>query len=408
MTQYVVETIARMQQLGVIDPAQRATVDQISSAALRYLDRKLEEDYKQLLAETKDSTELRQDYQPTPLQLHYLYARTLIDGAPTPTSKAFDFYRERAFAEWLSYGLYEQALIAITMAHSPSAGRGRGEVILASLRERAIHKDEFGMYWKYDQGYRWDELPIETHTRLLEAFRTVDPRPEELDEMRLYLLTNKRTSAWPTTKATAAAVYAILNAGTSFTVDQPTQPIMASWPGRLGEEFSTRVLALQETAEAATGEFTLRVPAEEISSDLATATIANPGNDLVWGGVFWQYTELADRVEASHTGPLSLERSLYKKVGDQLQPITEGRPAPPRRSRHRPSHPAQRPRHGLRARQGPPRRRLRTRRAAVRLPVPKRPGLLLRPRRPGHELLHRSPATGHLYAGIRPLCDLYR
>ncbi|WP_420459301.1 alpha-2-macroglobulin family protein [Neolewinella sp.] len=329
MTQYVVETIARMQQLGVIDPAQRATVEQITSAALRYLDRKLEEDYQRLLAETKDSTELRQDYRPTPLQLHYLYARTLINGAPAPTSKAFDFYRERAFSEWLSYGLYEQALIAITMAHSPSAGGGRGEVILASLRERAIHKDEFGMYWKYDRGYSWNELPIETHTRLLEAFRTIDPRPEELDEMRLYLLTNKRTTAWPTTKATAAAVYAILNAGESFTVDQPTQPIVASWPGRIGDRLSTRVLALQETAEAATGEFTLRVPAEEVSSDLTTATIKNPGNDLVWGGVFWQYTELADRVEASHTGPLSLERSLYKKVGDQLQPIMEDTPLHP-------------------------------------------------------------------------------
>ena len=329
MTQYVVETIARMQQLGVIDPAQRATIEQITSAALRYLDRKLEEDYQRLLAETKDSTELRQEYRPTPLQLHYLYARTLIDGASTPTSKAFDFYRERAFAEWLSYGLYEQALIAITMAHSPSAGGGRGEVIIASLRERAIHKDEFGMYWKYDRGYSWNELPIETHTRLIEAFRTIDPHPEELDEMRLHLLTNKRTNAWPTTKATAAAVYAILNAGASFSVDQPTQPIVASWPGRIGNQLSTRVLALQETAEAATGEFTLRVPADEVSSDLATATIENPSNDLVWGGVFYQYTELADRVEASHTGPLSLERTLYKKVGDRLQPITNDAPLHP-------------------------------------------------------------------------------
>ena len=185
------------------------------------------------------------------------------------------------------------------------------------------------MYWEYDRGYRWNELPIETHTRLLEAFRTIDPRPEELDEMRLYLLTNKRTTAWPTTKATAAAVYAILNSRESFSVDQPTQPIVASWPGRIGNQLSTRVLALQETAEAATGEFTLRVPAEEVSSDLATATIANPGNDLIWGGVFYQYTELADRVEASHTGPLSLERTLYKKVGDRLQPITNDAPLHP-------------------------------------------------------------------------------
>ena len=326
MTQYVVETIARLQQLGVIDPKQRATVDQITTAAITYLDEELTRDYDRLFAATKDSIALRDDYQPSPLQLHYLYARKLLEGAPTINGKAFAFFRARAFANWLDYGLYEQALIAIT-AHQ--AGDSVAHDILTSLRERALHKDEFGMYWKYEQGYSWNQLPIETHTRLLEAFRTIDPRQEELDEMRLWLLTNKRTTAWPTTKATAAAVYAILSSGDTYTVEQSTQPIEARWPGRQGRELSTRVRALQETAEAATGEFSVRVEGNKVSSDLATATLQNSGNDLVWGGVFWQYTELADRVEASHDGPLSLERSLYKKVGDQLQPITADAPLHP-------------------------------------------------------------------------------
>ncbi|CAH1001485.1 hypothetical protein LEM8419_02388 [Neolewinella maritima] len=335
MTQYVVETIARMQQLGVIDQTQQATVKQITTAAIDYLDRELAADYRRLFAETRDSADLRDAYQPTALQLHYLYARTQLVSAPPVDGEAFDFFRERAYASWTEYGLYEQALIALTAASlspSPSPGERGGAVaqaIIASLRERALHSDEFGMYWKYAQGYRWNKLPIETHTRLLEAFRTIDPRQDELDNMRLWLLSNKRTNAWPTTKATAAAVYAILSGGAEYTVEQSARPLEASWSGRSGKELGTRVRALQESAEAATGAFTLRVPGTEVTPDLATVQLKNPGNDLVWGGVFWQYTDVAARVNANSDGPLSLERTLYKKVGDRLQPISASAPLHP-------------------------------------------------------------------------------
>ncbi len=323
MTQYVVETLARMRELALIGADQEATVNRITTAATGYLDVQLAEDYARMFAATTDSVKLRREYRPSALQLHYLYARAM-SGAPAPqNTQAMQFFRQRAFATWTEFGLYEQALIAIT---AQAGGDGLATTILESLRERALHADEFGMYWKYEQGYRWNNLPIETHTRILEAFRTIDPRQDELDEMRLWLLSNKRTNRWPTSKATAAAVYAILNSGKTYVAEENARPLEASWAGSLGKELSTRVLALQETAEAATGEFSLRVPGEEVTSDLGTVKVKNRGNDLVWGGVYWQYTELAGKVKASNDGPLQLERKLYKKVGDQLVEITETDP----------------------------------------------------------------------------------
>ena len=177
------------------------------------------------------------------------------------------------------------------------------------------------MYWKYEQGFRWNKLPLETHTRILEAFQTIDPRPEELDDMRLWLLTNKRTNRWPTTKATAAAVYALLNGEGTFAVRDNAVPIEVSWPAYRSDDLGTRVLAQQQAAEAATGSFTVRLDAGEVNRDLAEVRVTNPGNDLVWGGVYWQYTEVAQRVEESNAGPLTLQRELFRRKGDQLTPL---------------------------------------------------------------------------------------
>ncbi|PPK88216.1 uncharacterized protein YfaS (alpha-2-macroglobulin family) [Neolewinella xylanilytica] len=319
MTQYVLETFGRMRALGVIGAEQEPTVDRIAEAAMAYLDAQMQEAYGRLFDRTQDSVQLRENYRPSPLQLHYLYARGQFASTGASDTEALRFFRDRAFATWTDYGLYEQALIALIAA---AADRDLGTAILTSLRERAIRSDEFGMYWKYERGFRWNNLPIETHTRILEAFRTIDPRPAELEDMRLWLLTNKRTNAWPTTKATAAAVYALLNAEGSFSVDQPTVPLKVRWP-EASREWSKRVADLQEKPEAATGAFTLRLPASEVSRDLARVRLSNTGNDLVWGGIYWQYTEVADQVTESNNGPLTLQRELFLRTGDRLEPLTE-------------------------------------------------------------------------------------
>jgi uncharacterized protein YfaS (alpha-2-macroglobulin family) len=327
MTQYVVETFARMRQLGVLDATATATVDRITEGAVGYLDRQLAEDYRKLRDRAEEDDDLLATYRPSSLQVHYLYARAMSGAASSKRSEALAYFQKRAFAEWLQYDLYEQALIALA---GHATGDGIGTKVIASLRERALQSDEFGMYWKYGRGYRWSNLPIETHTRILEAFRRIDPRPEELDEMRLWLLSNKRTNRWPTTKATAAAVYALLQAEEGrFTVNDDPQPLEASWSGSVGKELGSRVRAQQENAEAATGSFTVRVGGDEVTSDLATVRLKNPGNDLVWGGIFWQYTAPAELVEASEKGPLSLSRELYRKEGGRLVPIDADQPLRP-------------------------------------------------------------------------------
>ena len=338
ITQYVVETMARMEQLGTITPNQSGPVRRITEQAVSYLDRELAEDYSDLRKRLVNEPKKLKEYQPSSTMVHYLYARALA-GVDQPQGgearEALDFYTRRAVATWTDFGLYEQAMLAsaaFTEGAAPSQLYGEvGKTIIESLRERAIEKDEFGMYWKYGRGYRWNQLPIETHCRILEAFQLGGGTADELDEMRLWLLTNKRTNRWPTTKSTAAAVYAILNTGTDW-VTTDTQPIDVKWPKLAkGSNLTNQVASAQASAEAATGSFQVAAPAGQTDRGLATVRVSNPDNDLVWGGVYWQYTEVASRVEASQDGPLSLERQLFRRVatddGERLEPLTDANQA---------------------------------------------------------------------------------
>jgi len=333
VTQYVVESLSRLRQLGAVSTNQTATVDAVSESAVLFLDRELREEYEELVRrmEDNDNEDWREDYRPSSAVVHYLYARALSGTDATmddKTKEAYDFYVQQATKMWLGYGLYEQALLA---AYSAKMETPLAATIVTSLRERAIRKDEFGMFWKYGRGYRWSNLPIETHCRILEAFQLAGGTTDELDEMRLWLLTNKRTNRWPTTKSTAAAVYALLNAGTDWTTEQEPEELVVRWPNLASSsDLSTRVRAAQETAEAKTGAFSVGVKGNEVTAGLGDVSVRNKGNDLVWGGVYWQYTELAQKVEAANDGPLTLERELFLREptddGMRLVPITADTP----------------------------------------------------------------------------------
>lgn len=336
MTQYVVETMARLEQLGVLTEDQQPRVQSVSAKAISYLDRQLLEDYRRIFRDATRKEELRESYVPSSTVVHYLYARSMSKAA-APQDKdirdALTFFRARAYASWTKYGFYEQALIAIAAegerAASSYPGKQLSPLILESFREQALTKEEFGMYWKYGRGFRWQNLPIETHCRILEAFQAVDGTDEELDEMKLWLLTNKRTNRWPTTKSTAAAVYALLNAGSDWTAVK-AEAIKVNWPEAATDELSTRVRAAQSSAEAATGAFSVALTGTAVRQDLARVKVRNRNNNVVWGGIYWQYTDLAEKVAASNDGPLTLERELFRRVptddGMRLNPISATEP----------------------------------------------------------------------------------
>src|SRR6202012_5695683 len=68
-----------------------------------------------------------------------------------------------------------------------------------------------GMYWKsVSSGYYWYQAPIETQALMIEAFQTIGGDAGVVRDLKTWLLRQKQTHSWATTRATADAVYALL------------------------------------------------------------------------------------------------------------------------------------------------------------------------------------------------------
>src|SRR5678810_547202 len=86
--------------------------------------------------------------------------------------------------------------------------------------------EELGMYWKENSGgWFWHQAPIETQALLIEAFGEITKDTKIVDDLKTWLLKNKQTTNWKTTKATAEACYALLLQGTDWLSNQPSVEI---------------------------------------------------------------------------------------------------------------------------------------------------------------------------------------
>ncbi|MBK7692454.1 MAG: hypothetical protein IPJ31_15585 [Bacteroidetes bacterium] len=117
----------------------------------------------------------------------------------------------------------------------------------------------------------------------------------EVDELKIWLLKNKQTQHWKTTKATADAIYALLLNGTYWLATQPEVEVM------LGKK---QIQSKEQTQEAGTGYFKVSIPAENIVPEMGRISVsvknkAETGKEIggtTWGAVYWQYFEDLDKV----------------------------------------------------------------------------------------------------------------
>ena len=115
--------------------------------------------------------------------------------------EAFDYYQGQAAKYWTSFGIYNQGMIALQAKRYDNQQLGTG--IMKSIKERSLTNEELGMYWKDNvSGYYWYQAPIETQALLIEAFDEVVDDQTAVEEMKVWLLKQKQTTDWKTTKAT--------------------------------------------------------------------------------------------------------------------------------------------------------------------------------------------------------------
>ena len=163
----------------------------------------------------------------------------------------------------------------------------------------------------------WFRAPIETQAMMIEAFAEVAHDSTAVEDCKGWLLKQKQTRDWKTTRATADAVYALLLRGTDPLASEALVEVaLGGQPVRPG------------TVEAGTGFYERRFGAAEITPAFATITVKKSDAGVAWGSVFWQYFEDMSRVRAYAGTPLTLKKALFAREtgtrGAELRPITGG------------------------------------------------------------------------------------
>jgi hypothetical protein len=302
ITLYITTGFGRLRHLGVdvdVQPAVRS---------LARLDNWIDDTYREILKHrNKDDNHL------TPTIALYLYGRSffLKDRALVPQHKeAVDYFLSQAKKYWLDLA-NRQSQGHLAIALHRFGDKQTAVEIMNSIRERSVTNEEMGMFWRETElSWWWYRAPIETQAMMIEAFDEVAGDAKAVEECKVWLIKQKQTQDWKTTKATADAVYALLLRG---------RDVLAS-DALVEVKVGGREIKPQKT-EAGTGFYEQKFAAAEVKPRFGEVTIKKADQGVAWGSVHWQYMEDISKVTPHEGTPLKLRKTLYTKSNTDKGPV---------------------------------------------------------------------------------------
>ena len=321
MTQYILTGIGHLIKLNALQSIDYSLLKPITDKGLVYLDERIKEDYDYLVTHKIKLNQNNLSY----IAIQYLYMNSFFEDHKIndKSKKAYQYYFNLAKKYWLPQSKYMQAMIALTLYR-------KGELktaheIMASLKENAVTNAGMGTYWKEfaNRGYYWYQAPVESQALMIEAFSEVTRDDTMVDDVKTWLLTNKQTNQWNSTKATAEACYALLLKGSNWLTEENKVTI------QLG---NTTLSSTDVKTEAGTGYFKQNIPGEKVQQGMGHINVKidkadSQSSSSSWGAVYWQYFEDLDKITTAET-PLTLVKKLYVEkntaTGPVLQAIQNG------------------------------------------------------------------------------------
>lgn len=238
--------------------------------------------------------------------LQWLYICKL-DGRQLPNDmkEANDYLIKLLKKETKNQTIYEKAMSAIIL-DSPT--------YIKSLKEYTVYKEEMGRYYDTPRaGYSWRDYRIPTQVAAIEAIKRLTPDDQQtLDEMRRWLLQEKRTQAWDTPLNSIDAVYAFLSEKGTVKSDR----LIAAVPTAL--KFDDKPL---DTPKATAGIGYVKTAQPYHGEKTFTATKQSEGTS--WGAVYAQFMQTTSDIRNQSSG-ISVKRELLTIDGQLLTAVKVG------------------------------------------------------------------------------------
>jgi uncharacterized protein YfaS (alpha-2-macroglobulin family) len=323
ITQHIVAGIGHLRKMNVPTKAS----ENMLRKAVKYMDERLTEDFTKLKKQAeKDKKDYKKEEHLSYLTIHYLYARSFFTKdfpVPQATQEALNFYKTQVATYWTKQNNYMKGLLALAL-HRYDDGK-IAQLILHSLSETALHSEEMGMYWRNDNRGWWYQAPIETQALMIELFNETGNDAKAVNDMKSWLLKQKQTTDWKTTKATAEAVYALLAPPASQATPKTSSYNILNNDQLCeitvgGKKIDPYALDATNRPEAGTGYFKTSWKGEEVKPDMGKITVANPNTTIAWGAAYWQYFEQLDKITSAETG-VKINKQLFVKANSSTGPI---------------------------------------------------------------------------------------
>ncbi|MGI9552035.1 MAG: alpha-2-macroglobulin family protein, partial [Aurantibacter sp.] len=316
ITQHIITGLGHLRQLNVTS-VMLGDQQQMIQNAISYLDSEFVDEYNRM---KRHASNINDDHL-SQTQIHYLYMRSFFVDIPS-NKKVKDitaYYKGQAQKYWMNRGLYSKGMLALVLHRMDDSTTSNA--ILRSLKENSITSEELGMYWKENtNSWYWYRAPIETQALMVEAFGEIQNDTKTTDNLKIWLLKNKQTNQWKTTKATTEAVYALLLQGSDWLSVTDAVDVLVG-----GEKIEPSKLE-NVKVEAGTGYFKTSWNGSEIQAKMAEVQIDKKGDGIAWGALYWQYFEDLDQITSAET-PLKLRKKLFLKrnteTGEEISEIAE-------------------------------------------------------------------------------------
>jgi len=310
ITRYIVAGFGKMRKMGLgLDASSPNDPTKMLENAIEFLDEEMVKYYDRRALKEKD-------YAPSWTGLHMTYARSFwlddfkLKGKSQTT---YNLIVKQIRDKWTKLDASQKGLAAVIL--NRSAFEADAKKVIVSLRETALHSEEFGTYWAMDKGYYWHQAPIENHVMILEAFHEVANDADMVSEMNIWLLKQKQTQSWETTKATAEACYALLSTGKGLMHQTlTTEPLVSI---KMGNETIDPRTDKDLKTEAGTGYFKTNWSGKGLMHQTQTAiaemgniTVTKDNEGVAWGAVYWQYFEDLDKITGVTDNPIKMKREV--------------------------------------------------------------------------------------------------
>lgn len=301
MTTAVAVTLARLHATV----GKQAKSQRLMEKAILYLKKETHKEVENLRKMERKGTK---NLLPSETAMDYLYIIGMENTSLTASERIDrDYLMGLVTQRPAVFTIYGKARYATILALQGE--KAKAKEYLQSLKEYSVYREDIGRYFDTRKAaYSWRDYRIPTEVAAIEALSLLTPEDNQtIEEMRRWLLSEKRTQAWDTPVNTVDAVYAFLGSDMDvLTSDNGDEDLILVDSKAIDQDKASAGLEYMKVS---------------LPEQAKTLTVDKRSPQTSWGTVYASFEQAATEMTATASG-ISVKREIVgegRKVGERVK-----------------------------------------------------------------------------------------